>query len=58
MEHHYNQRNFSKFWVLLQTKKQAPMTFYNEDKTYDPEITTQLRLAKKWYKHLYSFFDE
>ena len=58
MEHHYNQRDFSKFWALLQTKKQAPMTFYNEDDTYDPEITTQLRLAKKWYKYLYSFPDE
>ena len=58
MEHHYNQRDFSKFWALLQTKKQAPMTFYNEDDTYDPEITTQLCLAKKWYKYLYSFNDE
>ena len=58
MEHHYNQHDISKFWALLQTKKQAPMTFYNENDTYDPEITTQVCRAKKWYKHLYSFPDE
>ena len=58
MEHRYNQRDFSKFWALLQTKRQAPMTFYNTDETYDPEITTQLRLAKEWYQYLYSFPDE
>ena len=34
------------------------MTFYNANETYDPEITTQLRLAKQLYQHLYSFTDE